>query len=70
MQCNVGRIDQAIRIIIGVVLLLVGFLAPLGFIWQVVVLILAAIALITGIVRFCPLWAVLGINTCGQGKSG
>lgn len=69
MQCNVGRVDQAIRIIIGVVLLLVGLLIPLGLIWQVVVLVLAAIALITGIIRFCPLWSVLGINTCGRGKS-
>lgn len=69
MQSNVGRLDQAIRIIIGIVLLLVGFLTPLGLIWQVVVLVLAAIALITGIIRFCPLWAVLGINTSGRRKS-
>ncbi|MHB0887712.1 YgaP family membrane protein [Acidithiobacillus sp.] len=69
MQCNVGGVDRVGRIVIGVVLLLVWFLVPLGLVWQVVVLVIAAIALVTGIVRFCPLNTAFGINTCG-GKKG
>ncbi|MHB1531747.1 YgaP family membrane protein [Acidithiobacillus sp.] len=70
MQCNVGGVDRVGRIVIGVALLLVWFLVPLGLVWQVVVLVIAAIALVTGIVRFCPLSAVLGINTCEPKKGG
>lgn len=70
MKCNVGGIDRAGRLVLGVVLLLVGLLAPLGMTWQIVVLVLAAVALVTGIVRFCPANALFGINTCEQKKEG
>jgi hypothetical protein len=68
MKCNVGGVDRTGRIVIGIVLLLVGLFAGLGAVWQVVVLILAAIALVTAIIRFCPLNALLGINTCEASK--
>jgi len=64
MKCNVGGIDRTGRIAIGIVLLLVGLAAPLDMIWRVVALVIAAIALLTGIVRFCPANAILGIDTC------
>lgn len=64
MKCNVGGIDRTGRIVIGIVLLLVGLAAPLDMIWRIVALVIAAIALLTGIVRFCPANAILGINTC------
>jgi len=70
MKCNVGGIDRTGRIVIGIVLLLVGLAAPLDMIWRIVVLIVAAIALLTGIVRFCPANAILGINTCERGGKG
>lgn len=70
MKCNVGGIDRTGRLVLGVVLLLVGLLAPLGMTWQIVVLVLAAVALVTGIVRFCPANALFGINTCEQKKEG
>lgn len=70
MKCNVGGIDRTGRIVIGIVLLLVGLAAPLDTIWRIVVLIVAAIALLTGIVRFCPANAILGINTCEREGKG
>ena len=70
MKCNVGGIDRTGRIAIGIVLLLVGLAAPLDMIWRIVVLIVAAIALLTGTVRFCPANAILGINTCERGGKG
>lgn len=70
MKCNVGGIDRTGRIVIGIVLLLVGLAAPLDMIWRIVVLIIAAIALLTGIVRFCPVNAILGINTCEREGKG
>ena len=69
MKCNVGGIDRTGRIVIGIALLVVGLAAPVEMTWRIVALAIAAIALITAIVRFCPANAVLGINTCeGKGK--
>lgn len=64
MKCNVGGMDMVARLVIGAVLLLVAFTAQLGLVWQVVLLVLAAIAIITGLVHYCPVNTMLGINTC------
>lgn len=69
MKCNVGGIDRTGRIVIGIVLLVVGLAAPVEMAWRIAALIVAAIALVTAVVRFCPANAVFGINTCeGEGK--
>ena len=67
MQKNVGGVDRIGRLVLGVVLLLIGFFAPLGAGWQTVVFIVAAIALITGIFQYCPANQILGVNTCRSG---
>ena len=64
MKCNVGGIDRTGRIVLGVALGIVGLAAPIGMTWMIVALVVAAIALITATVRFCPANAILGINTC------
>lgn len=64
MKPNVGGMDRTGRIVLGVVLLIVGLAAPVGAMWQIVLLVLAAVALVTAFVRFCPANALLGINTC------
>jgi hypothetical protein len=64
MKPNVGGIDRIGRIVVGIVLLVVGLAAPISAMWQIVALVVAAIALITAVVQFCPLNALLGINTC------
>ena len=64
MKPNVGGMDRIGRIVIGVVLLIIGLAAPIGAVWQIVALVVAAIALVTAFVRFCPANYLLGINTC------
>ena len=69
MKCNVGGMDRTGRIVLGVVLLIVGLAAPVELIWRIVALVVAGIALVTAVVRFCPANAMLGINSCeGEGK--
>ena len=69
MKCNVGGMDRTGRIVLGVVLLIVGLAAPVELIWRIVALVVAGIALVTAVVRFCPANAILGINSCeGEGK--
>ncbi|MER3422728.1 MAG: DUF2892 domain-containing protein [Nitrospiraceae bacterium] len=64
MVCNVGNIERSIRIVLGVVLLALGAFAGLPTGWAIAAFVLGAVALVTGVVRFCPAWMLLGINTC------
>ncbi len=63
MKPNVGGIDRIGRIVIGIVLLIVGLAAPIDMTWRIVALVIAAVALVTAAVRFCPANAILGIDT-------
>jgi hypothetical protein len=60
MNVNVGRTDKLVRIIVGVGLLSLFFLLKgdarlLGLI--------GIVPLATGVVGYCPLYSMLGLNT-------
>jgi hypothetical protein len=61
---NVGTLDRIIRFVLALVLiwLYVGGIATGG--WGIAALVAAAVLLLTGLVRFCPIHRMLGINTC------
>ncbi len=61
MTQNVGPADRIVRIVLGIAFAY-GALALSGA-WVWVLGILAAVALITGVTGFCPLYRLLGINT-------
>ncbi|MEI6638700.1 MAG: DUF2892 domain-containing protein [Chlorobium sp.] len=58
MAKNIGKTDRVIRFLIGVVMLLAGFIAHSW--WGAVGL----VPLVTAITGFCPLYTLLGISTC------
>lgn len=64
MTCNVGGIERPIRIVVGILALGVGAFAGLPPVATAVALVVGTIALVTGAIGYCPLWSVLGINTC------
>jgi len=64
MSCNVGGVEKPIRIVAGIVLLGVGAFAGLPVEATAVALIFGTVALVTGAIGYCPLWAVFGLNTC------
>ena len=63
MKCNVGRIDRGLRITIGLVLVALAASNVVGL-WGWIGL----IPLATGLFKFCPLYPILGMNSCGAGK--
>jgi hypothetical protein len=69
MTCNVGGTERSIRIVIGVLMLGIGTFAPLPLLGTVIALIAGTIALVTGVIQYCPLWALLGMNTCPAGMA-
>ena len=62
MKPNEGTIDRAIRGVAGALLLVVGLVLVKGTI-GIVLDVLGAIFLVTGVVGFCPLYTLFGINT-------
>lgn len=59
MTRNEGTIDRALRIIAGLVLLSLVFIGPqTPWGW------IGLVPLVTGLVGFCPVYRILGINTC------
>ena len=65
MLNNESTIDRVIRLILGVALLSLVFVGPkTAWGW------LGLVPLATATIGFCPLYRLLGINTCGLRKRG
>ncbi len=59
---NESQIDRVIRFVIGIVLAVLGFTMFTGVI-QIVMYVLAFVALFTSATGFCLIYKVLGIST-------
>ena len=64
MTCNVGRGERPIRIVLGILLVGIGAFADLPAAGTGIALAIGTIALVTGVIGFCPAWSLFGINTC------
>ncbi|MDZ7292830.1 MAG: DUF2892 domain-containing protein [candidate division KSB1 bacterium] len=63
MTANVGGVDRAVRLILGVALVLLGVFGVLKGTAAIIGYVVAAIALITGLVGYCALYSVFKIST-------
>ncbi|MBF0610450.1 MAG: DUF2892 domain-containing protein [Magnetococcales bacterium] len=59
MKANVGGVDRILRIVVGLALIAMVFVGP-QTVWGWV----GVIPVLTGLVRFCPFYPLLGLNTC------
>ena len=59
LNVNVGGIDRILRVVVGIVLIALVFVGPkTGWGW------LGLIPLLTGLFQICPLYSLIGVNTC------
>lgn len=70
-SANVGTVDRMLRLIAGVILIALPFVMPELEIWANPVFsygafAVGAIMILTGLVRFCPAYFLIGANTCGS----
>ena len=65
MNLNVGPVDRALRIVVGLGLILLAAMGVVGA-WGYI----GVLLLLTGIVRVCPAYSLLGMNTCGTRGPG
>lgn len=61
MKANVGGIDKLLRIVVGIALLSMIFLLQGNARWFGLI---GLVPLLTAFVGFCPLYTLLGVNTC------
>jgi len=59
MKPNVGSIDRILRIVIGAALIVWAALLG-GPVWAWI----GVVPLLTGLIRVCPLYSLIGLNTC------
>jgi Protein of unknown function (DUF2892) len=61
---NIGHHERVIRVAFGLFLLALSGFSLLPGWGDLVLMVVGLIALLTGIIGFCPAWRVMGINTC------
>ena len=59
MKKNIGNIERIVRVVVGVTVLSLTFVGPQSL-WGL----LGLVPLATGLVGWCPPYAMLGISTC------
>jgi hypothetical protein len=64
---NIGTIDRALRLILGVVMLGSYFMYPeMGF---RSLLLIGIIPLVTALMSSCPIYSLFGLSTCPRKRS-
>ena len=61
---NLGHHEQIIRVGVGIALLALSGFSILPGWGDLVLMGVGLIALVTGIIGYCPAWHAVGINTC------
>lgn len=62
MKTNVGSVDRILRVVVGLAVLGAGYYFKSW--WGLVGL----VPVLTAAVGFCPLYPLIGLNTCGTKK--
>ena len=70
-SANVGTTDRVLRFIVGAILIAMPFAMPQLELWANPVfyygaIVVGAVMILTGLVRFCPAYVLIGANTCGS----
>jgi hypothetical protein len=61
---NLGHHERVIRVGLGFLLLALSGFSLLPGWGDLVLMVIGIVALLTGIIGYCPAWQVMGINTC------
>ncbi len=64
MKKNMGNADRIIRILIAAVFAYLYFSGTVTGTLGIVLLVLGIVFVLTSLVSFCPLYTLIGMNTC------
>ena len=69
MKKNMGAADKIIRIVLAAIMAVLYFTNVVTGTFGIVLLVLAAVFVLTSLISFCPLYSIVGLNTCPVKKS-
>lgn len=68
MTANVGTIDRALRLILGLALVALPFLGNIALFdnstYKIIAIVVGVVLAGTSFLKFCPLYAIFGVRTC------
>lgn len=70
MKKNVGSTDKIIRIVLAIVFAALFFTGTVTGVLGYALLALGAIFVLTSLVGFCPIYAIVGMSTCPLEQKG
>jgi Protein of unknown function (DUF2892) len=68
MKKNMGNTDRIIRLLLAAVVAVLYFTNTITGTLGIVLLILAGVFVLTSLISFCPLYTLVGLNTCPAKK--
>lgn len=66
MKKNMGSADRGLRLFAAALLVVLYFSGTLAGTLGIVGLVVAAVFALTSLVSFCPLYTLVGVNTCSK----
>jgi hypothetical protein len=66
IQKNVGTLDRLVRLALAAVIAALYFTGTINGTTAVLLGVVAVIFTLTGILRWCPLYRLFGLRTCGH----
>lgn len=69
MKKNIGSVDKIVRLLIAAIISILYLTSTISGTIGIVLLILAAILLLTSAINFCGLYTLFGVNTCSAKKN-
>ena len=64
MKKNMGSADRIARFVIAAIVAVLYFTNVITGTLGIVLLVIAGVFVLTSLISFCPLYTILGINTC------
>ncbi len=68
MKKNMGGADRLIRLIVAAVIAILYFSGVISGTLGIILLVFAAVLILTNLIGFCPLYYPFGLNTCSAKK--
>ncbi len=64
MKKNMGGTDRIIRILIAIIVAILFWQGIITGTLAYVLMVLSAVFVLTSLISFCPLYTLIGLNTC------
>lgn len=64
MKKNMGGLDRIIRLVVAITVAVLFYLNIIEGTLAYVLLALAGVFVLTSFISFCPLYSIVGLNTC------